>query len=423
MPNKSSQYTPKVLELVAKEIGEFFTGNQIVEILLKSGMSREEIQYPNTKWWTINEAFKYKQNQSDGKVSSLIEDFLHPLNHNLEEKSYKELAKKVQKYLSHDNLIVQFNGPKEGYFVLTQEELTTVSTPIREEYEEDEKKKHLDIAKIKEHKEEIKKIKELHQSYMDVIELFCNDIKKPTKELNDAYLFLIEKMEKILGKINLQYYELKIYRPFRDDLYTAEYEWNGDGSIFSQVKLNPRLSWDTVRPHLYSSHSQIEKIYSISEKESNLSDDEKKLEEISLMILNKRTDKNKPKKDKVRKMEILHKYEDKKTTKSYDLNNANVSFDDSKATIHIDELEIPLPEYAKEHYLARSIFKRRVGEPIDWSIVYQEMQAKNTDDLPDANNWRYVYDACNDINKRIREVTKTKQKLFEWSNKTIKRLH
>ena len=105
------------------------------------------------------------------------------------------------------------------------------------------------------------------------------------------------------------------------------------------------------------------------------------------------------------------------------LKNSVVKFDDTIPAIFVDEVEIPLPEYGKEHYFCRAVWKRKAKEAIDWSKIYNDMEGKNADFLPDKELWRYVYDAKNDVNKRVKDITGTTENLFDWKEKTIKRLY
>ncbi len=105
------------------------------------------------------------------------------------------------------------------------------------------------------------------------------------------------------------------------------------------------------------------------------------------------------------------------------LKECDIKFNDSLAKIIIDSNDIPLPAYGKEHFFARALFNRKKGEPIDWSIIYNEMQSREENNIPEKENWRYVYDASNDLNKRIQEVLKTKEKLSRCSKRTVTRLH
>lgn len=293
---------------------------------------------------------------------------------------------------------------------------------IEETPESKKANKKADEEKIKQNAELIKTLRDNHQSLTDVVEIFCQNSKKPTKELNDAYLFLVKKIENIIKQLDLKHHRIYFYKPFKKDIYTAEYEWNGDGSIFSPIKLTPKLSWDAVRPHMYETHSKISEIYRMTEETEEMSDDEKRLEQINALISEKRTIKTTPKKDDVKKMEILHKYEDRKTPKKI-LKNSVVKFDDTMPAIFVDEVEIPLPEYGKEHYFCRAVWKRKANEATDWSKIYNDMEGKNADFLPDKQLWRYVYDAKNDVNKRVKDIAGTTENLFDWNEKTIKRLY
>lgn len=284
-----SIYSSKVLELVARETANYFTGTEIVQILTEFGMAREHIQYPNTKWWTINEAFKYiKANDKDPEtsISKLIMDFLHPLNHNLAEEKASALAEKVEGYLKYDKFSVEYTGA--DYIIFSKEERDEMYSNTEEDiqkYEEDEKFKN---EALKRDTEVIRKLRDSHQAYIDVIELFCRNPKRPTKELNDAYLFLSKKIENSIKELNLKSYGVPFYKPFRNDLYSAEIEWNGTGRI-DDMRLGPSLSWDAIRPSLYRSHSEILRVLAISEEGAEMTDDDKKLEEITNIISKART--------------------------------------------------------------------------------------------------------------------------------------
>ncbi len=284
-----SIYSSKVLELVARETANYFTGTEIVQILTDFGMAREHIQYPNTKWWTINEAFKYikaNHEKPEDSISKLIMDFLHPLSHNLNEESASSLANKVGKYLKYDNFSVQETG--DDYSVFSDEEMSEMFSNTDEDiqkYEEDEKFKN---EALKRHTGVIRKLRDSHQAYIDVIELFCRNPKRPTKELNDAYLFLSKKIESSIKEMNLNSYGVPFYKPFRNDLYSAEIEWNGTGRM-DDIRLGPSLSWDAIRPSLYRSHSEILRVLAISEEGAEMTDDDKKLEEITNIISKART--------------------------------------------------------------------------------------------------------------------------------------
>ena len=97
----------------------------------------------------------------------------------------------------------------------------------------------------------------------------------------------------------------------------------------------------------------------------------------------------------------------------------------SKATILIANKEIQLPLHKNGHFLCEVMFGKNVGEPIDWSVIYEQMTGYYRDIFgePMANrkNWHSVYDAVKAVNKIFQE--QFDGDLFEWKNKTVKRLH
>lgn len=107
-----------------------------------------------------------------------------------------------------------------------------------------------------------------------------------------------------------------LYRPFKNDLYSAEVEWNGDG-LSNNLKAGPRLSWDAIRPSLYRCHSGINKVLTISEEGIEMSGDDKMLEEINTMISQKRESRTVVPKEPVKKLEILHKHAVEKQNSFY----------------------------------------------------------------------------------------------------------
>ena len=100
------------------------------------------------------------------------------------------------------------------------------SSPEFEEQERQNKKD--DEEKIKQSTETIKELRDTHQAYIDILEIFCGDPRKPTKELNDAYIFLSNTIEKTIKQLGIKTYPYQIffYKPFTNNLYSADSEWN-----------------------------------------------------------------------------------------------------------------------------------------------------------------------------------------------------
>ena len=105
---------------------------------------------------------------------------------------------------------------------------------------------------------------------------------------------------------------------------------------------------------------------------------------------------------------------------------AQAEFMDDKAIIIVENKGIQLPLFKNGHYLCRVMFNSniKIGQSIDWSIIYEEMTGYNEElfDKPNANrpNWHMIYDAVRKVNKFFRDSFN--EDLFEWKNKTVKRL-
>lgn len=106
--------------------------------------------------------------------------------------------------------------------------------------------------------------------------------------------------------------------------------------------------------------------------------------------------------------------------KKIKLNSASVIFNDEKAMLAIGKQICSLPPFKNEHYFCRAMFSRPVKEPVDWSLIYQEMTGGH-EEMPDPKNKRTVQDTMYALNNRIKEVANTDDALFTWENKSIKR--
>jgi hypothetical protein len=341
----ASDYSEKVIELVANEFTKALSNwsiRKISEPIVKENpvytqknvIGYFEDFFDETPFYTFEDVLqtlRRKDPEAHKTISRIISALLHPLNFDADESKSAKLAEKIGKYLKYDKLHIQEIGDGE-YEVFSQEELGEISAPPVSEIEQEEIEKIQDSEKIKQNKELIKKIRDTHQLYMDTIEIFCQNPKKPTADLNDAYLFLSDKIEKMLEKLNLEHYDISLYRPFNTDLYSAEIEWNGSGDEF-EIRLGPKLSWDAIRPTLYKVHSDITKILNLSEEDKEMTNEEKRIEEITTLISQKRIQKengdNKPQ-EKTMKIEI---------SKMPDLNIKNV--DDTNITKGKKKIALP----------------------------------------------------------------------------------
>lgn len=413
--------TNKVLELVAREVGECFTGNEIVALLKDFGFVESQINYPNTKWVTVLEAFNLLRNteeEPDIEISKLIAVFLNPLNHEPNADKAHKLAEEVKRFLAYNRVEVMFDG--DEYFVLPPSEQTDW-----DDVDDFFRGKRAEEVQIKgpEIKEDLYQLRTYHQAYIDLLEMFCDNIKKPKPEHNEMYVWLSNKIPKLIEQLKLQHNKIDFYRPFVGDLYSAELEWNGDESKI-EFRIGPKLSWDAIRPKLNNVHSQIDGLILSMEDESSMTDDEKILESITALVADHRAKKAKPtpNKEQVQKIEILHKREKEEIGK-VKLSDCDISFDDETAKLKVGSAPaISFPSHKKEHLILRHMFGCRIDEAIDWELVHETISGHpqdkiNKDDIEKLK--RSIRDGVLAINNRITETLNTESRLLSMQNNSV----
>lgn len=100
------------------------------------------------------------------------------------------------------------------------------------------------------------------------------------------------------------------------------------------------------------------------------------------------------------------------------LSASEIKYDDDKATLSVSGQKCSIPPYKNEHYLCRAMYEHAIGEPIDWSLIYEKM---NGEEPKNKEKWRTVYDAMQALNERIKEGINTDDDLFTWQEKAVKR--
>jgi hypothetical protein len=310
-------FSQKVIHLVCEEFLKHLSNYEVRKIIrpiiqkddvmmhqifVKSYLDDILDETPFDTFEDVLQTIRRKDENADKTLTTIFTALLHPLNYDADEEKAEEIAEKIGKYLKYDKFYIQQMG--NDFEVLSEAEMDEIHGFSPADQEQTEREKLADIEAIKQNKELIKSLRETHQVYMDVIDTFCQDSKNPTKQLNDAYLFLVKKIEAGLQSLGLKQNKVFFYKPFKNDLYTAEIEWNGSGTSHT-ARNTPRLSWDAVRPSLYKVHSDITNLNNIAEEDIDMTDDEKKLEEITNLISEKRIAKIPvPEAEKTIKMEI-----------------------------------------------------------------------------------------------------------------------
>lgn len=313
----AGSFSQKVIHLVCEEFLKHLSNYEVRKVIrpiiqkddimmhqvfVKSYLDDLFEETPFDTFEDVLQTIRRKDENADKTLATIITSLLHPLNYDADEDKAGEIADKLGKYLKYDNFYIQKIG--NDFEIFSEAEMDYLHSPSPDWEERSEQEKQDDIKSIKQHKELVKSLREAHQVYMDVVDTFCQDSKNPTKELNDAYLFLTKKIEGMLKTLDLKQHKVFFYKPFKNDLYTAEIEWNGSGTSI-EPRHTPKLSWDAIRPSLYRVHSNIISLNNIAEEDTDMTDDEKKLEEITNLISEKRTAKSvSSEKQKTFKMEI-----------------------------------------------------------------------------------------------------------------------
>jgi|GEM_PF-3217778 hypothetical protein len=103
-----------------------------------------------------------------------------------------------------------------------------------------------------------------------------------------------------------------------------------------------------------------------------------------------------------------------------ELAEKTITFNDESARILIGEIPLQLPPFQNEHCLCRVIFKRKIHEPVDWSLVYKEMTG-DIEEIADKKKMRAVQDAMYALNNRVKKEANTDDSLFSWEGKSMAR--
>lgn len=101
-----------------------------------------------------------------------------------------------------------------------------------------------------------------------------------------------------------------------------------------------------------------------------------------------------------------------------DLAVDGTSFDDELSQLKIGAQTVPIPSDTDMRYLCKIMFQHKPNEPVDWSIIYEEMAGEVTDKV---KNSRRVRDTMGRTNEKIKKHLNTEESFFEWGEKSVKR--
>jgi hypothetical protein len=110
------------------------------------------------------------------------------------------------------------------------------------------------------------------------------------------------------------------------------------------------------------------------------------------------------------------------TLKTTSLVAGRVIFDNEKATISFNDKLCILPPHKNEHNLCSIMFKRKINIPIEWVDIYTTITGQGEEDIDmSKEEQRVIYDAMEAANRRVKKDLHTKDNLFTWKSKSIRR--
>ncbi len=408
--NKKVKYPIVELQAIASAIAGATTVKDIELVVSREGITLN--LEAGAKWRMLTDVFiKCDENS----FFRMLAEFLYFTNDEQEEE--------IKKILGRHGIHIEFTEDNDWFIVDQTKE--TMNTQDEWDAYEANKKAEKQVKSDENLAEKIRGIREHHQAYIDVIEQFCKDYKNPSRELNEAYIYLENLLTDELKELGIS-----PYCPFKD-LYSAEKEYTPEPM---EIRLDGRpatIDWNYFRPRLYSVHSQIVQLLSSAKTTTKT---ETKVQEINSFVSRLRDEqikidksKNKPSKEKVGKIEIVSLPPVRiKTEKDKPFNphgvillGKQIEYDETKSLILVAGKSCPLPPAKNEDYLAKAMFNRPIGEFVDWSLIYSEVTGSEVDD--GIKNQKTIRDTMDRLNKRVQEIIGTAEELFTWQNKSLKR--
>jgi len=111
---------------------------------------------------------------------------------------------------------------------------------------------------------------------------------------------------------------------------------------------------------------------------------------------------------------------DKLNKLDYNTINKNIppKYKEDPPRIIWGDTQIFIPHDSNQHFACRILFSRKKGEIVSWDEIMEEIKGKEVE--LEKNDWRTVYDAVMNLNKKVKE--KTGKNIFETSRKSFHRI-
>lgn len=275
LPKKEPLIRLKTLELISRELKDYYTGYEITKLLEECGVDKKFIVYPTSKWLIFYGLFEELALSQDKKGKELlfkiISESIHPLNLGGDKEKSQKLVEKFNEYLKYNNLEISYVESIMRFRVAEKTEgLSAEQVEIAEERTQEEmqdefdemEREELALFQTPEKIEKISILRKNYQTLMNLIEVFCENPSKPTPELNNAYIKLRSNIFQMFSSLGLLDRNLFIYNfatannksyniPFFN-LFSAEKDFREKGK---------KLNWDTIRPEMNAMFGEIDRLY------------------------------------------------------------------------------------------------------------------------------------------------------------------
>lgn len=117
--------------------------------------------------------------------------------------------------------------------------------------------------------------------------------------------------------------------------------------------------------------------------------------------------------------DLIH-IEANKVVSEISLRSKKVVYDKGKSVLMVGNRKCDIPPATCEARLYTYFFDKNIGELVDWSEAYEEMESRIDYDGSEKDKKR-LKDVISRANRRVMENIKTQDRLFSWSNNQIKR--
>lgn len=370
---------------MAIEIGEHYTGHDLIQFLLSHSVPPEIIVYPNTKWRMLYEVLLKLSSGKDADYNilvNIITSYLHPLNFAGNEKESHKAIELFNQWLKYDNLELNFHSNKvylnsmRSYQQIKEDEEHYVNMVDSDTGEA--------IHLIKtEYLSEIVLLKKCYQLLINIVESSLENPSSPNEKLNEAYLKLCRIAENAKNKIfNAVEKEglisaaiggYKFYKPFRN-LYSVEAEKLED-------ILHPTP--ESIKAKMNAYFGEIVELCLYCEAGDVLDDSEtqKLLNGISLYLTELR--------EKNQKQDTI-------PASSIKIQKLKAKFDKEIPAIFVNEKEVKIPYATNQSNLCEALFEKPKKRWENDELL--EIFGVN---IEDTNVNRQPYDAMLAVNKKV----------------------